>query len=377
MNLTTIVTINTYSIILLVILSFQTIKHSERKSKQYKLYMAMLHSTVLILIVDVMGRFDGNPESYYAVFNQVGNFLLYTLNSFIPSLWLLYVYFQFYSDKRKIKPIFYAITGANFLNFFLLIASQFLGWYYYIDANNVYYRGPLFGISVAIACILLCYSILIIVKNRNRVERKVYHTLLFFSIPPLIGIFLQTKIYGIPFIPNSVAIFLLIVFLNIQNQNIYSDYLTGVHNRKKLDAYLQEKVEQCKKKPDFSAILLDFDDFKEINDTFGHQTGDDALITAVSLIKDCLRPNDFLSRYGGDEFCIVLDIAEKRELENVINRIHQHVEKYNNAEIKPYKINFSKGYAIYDCKTDIGVEAFQNYIDREMYKEKKRKLNVD
>lgn len=373
MNLTNVITINAYSIIVLIILSIQTLRHSERQSLQYKVYMALLHTTILMLIVDVMGRFDGNPGSYYSIFNQLGNFTLYIINGLLPSLWLLYVYFQFNNRTTKLKPLLYLIAASNFINFIFLISSQFFGWYYYIDESNVYHRGSLFWISVFIACVLLFNGYIIIIKNGRNIEKKIYHALLSFGIPPLIGIFLQTKFYGTPFISNSIALSLLIVFLNIQNQNIYSDYLTGVHNRKKLEMHLQEKIERCKKKQCFSAILLDFDNFKEINDSLGHQTGDDALITGANLLKDCLRPNDFLSRYGGDEFCIVLDISNQEELEKVVERIMMHLEKYNSAKIKPYSISFSMGYSVYDCNLNKGSDAFQKEIDEKMYEVKNSK----
>ena len=340
-------------------------------------YVAMLHSAVLMLVVDVMVRFDGNAQTYYPLLNQIGNFLLYILNSVFPSLWLLYVLFQFYTHFKQIKRWIYIVAIFNIVNFIMVILTQFFGWYYFIDSDNIYHRGPLFAVSLSIALVLIFLSYAITIKNRKRTEKRVYYSLLLFAAPPVVGILLQTIYYGTPSIVNSVAISLLIVFLNIQNQNLYSDYLTGVYNRKRLEAHFQEKLERCKRGERFSAILMDFNNFKEINDFLGHNTGDDALITAVSLIRDCLRPNDFFARYGGDEFCIVLDIEDKNNLEHVVERINAHLEKYNKAEIKPYKISFSMGYAVYDCSSGMSIEEFQKDIDRRMYSAKemlKRKL---
>lgn len=377
MNLTNTITINAYSIILLLIINMQTFKHSERKTGQFKVYVAMLHTAALMLVVDVIGRLDGNAHAYFPLLNHVGNFLLYILNAVFPALWFLYVLLQFHTQFKQIRHWVRLVVLVNIFNVIMVILTQFFGWYYYIDSDNIYHRGPLFAISLSIAFFFIVLSYVITIRNRKRMEKKVYHSLLFFAVPPIAGIFLQVIYYGTPSIVNSVAILLLIIFLNIQNQNLYTDYLTGVYNRKRLETHFQEKLEHCKRGESFSAILMDFNNFKEINDLLGHNTGDDALITAVSLIKDCLRPNDFFARYGGDEFCIVLDIENKNELEKVVDRIKAHLEKYNKAEIKPYTISFSMGYAIYDCSSGTSIEEFQKDIDRRMYKAKEELKSIN
>lgn len=371
MSLYSIIILNTYSIILLTVIGVQTSKHAERKARQYRLYMLLLQMTVLFLIVDVIARLDGYGQAFYPFLNQTGNFLLFLINPSLATIWFFYAYFQLYDDTKKIKIPLYFILGGNFINAVLLVMTQFYGWYYYIDNNNVYHRGSIFEVSLLIVLALLFVTFVLIIKNRSKLEKEMYNALLFFAVPPIIGSLLQTLFYGTSFVSSSMSISLLIVFLNIQNRNIYSDYLTGVHNRKKLELYLKEKVEKCGRQRVFSAILMDFNDFKKINDTYGHKMGDDALVTSVALMKDCLKPNDFISRYGGDEFCIVLDMSDKQELERIANKIRDHMNAYNETGVKPYKINFSMGYAVYDCDANIGMEEFQKEIDERMYSNKK------
>lgn len=152
-----------------------------------------------------------------------------------------------------------------------------------------------------------------------------------------------------------------------------TDYLTGANNRKKLDTYLEEKVDSSTKSKTFSAIMIDLDDFKYINDNFGHDIGDVALQVAVKILNGCVRTNDFIARYGGDEFCIVLDTYKKEELETIVNRIKMAVELFNESNNQPYKIVFSMGYAVYDYHTQMKAEEFQKYIDVLMYEDKQVK----
>ncbi|MDD2216002.1 MAG: GGDEF domain-containing protein, partial [Eubacteriales bacterium] len=170
---------------------------------------------------------------------------------------------------------------------------------------------------------------------------------------------------------NSVVISILIAFLYIQNQDMHTDFLTGVNNRKKLEAYLKKKINKSNENKTFSAILLDINNFKSINDTFGHDMGDDALETAVKLLKSCLRSTDFIARFGGDEFVIILDVSNKDDLEVTVCRINSCVGEFNQSNSKPYKLGFSMGYAVYDYHSHMNIKEFKKQIDILMYQNKR------
>ncbi|MBD5139716.1 MAG: diguanylate cyclase [Ruminococcus sp.] len=95
-------------------------------------------------------------------------------------------------------------------------------------------------------------------------------------------------------------------------QNANTDFLTGLHNRRSLFSYLR----LVKNEPQLSLITIDLDNFKSVNDTFGHQIGDEALTETSAMIKKCF-PNDFIARLGGDEFLVVISgICSESELES-------------------------------------------------------------
>ena len=243
MGLTTNLIMDFYSIIILVIIYFNASRHDEKKSVSYRLFRMMLIVTIISLASDMLSRFDGRPGTFYSIFNAFGNGFIFLLNPVIPSLWLLYVNFQIFQDERRTRKLIYPLIILNGLNLFFVVMTQFFGWYYYIDEGNIYHRGPLFFMGAFFSVGQLIAALIVIIKNRRRIDKKHYFSLLFFEIPPLASLLFQVLHYGSAIAVNSIVPSMLLVYLNIQNKSIYTDYLTGVNNRKMLDNYIRDKVE--------------------------------------------------------------------------------------------------------------------------------------
>lgn len=362
--------LNIFSIVLLIIIFTHSSKQDKEGSLQSRLYILMLLFTILLLVLDILSRFDGKPDTVYPIINHIGNFLVFLFSPVLPSIWLLYLHEQVYPGKGKMRRLFYPLLAIHAANIVFLILSQFFGWFYYIDSDNIYHRGPFFYFLSLLTFALIFVSFVILVANRKKIEKRHYFSLVFFAVPPTVGIILQMVFYGMSLMLNSTVLSLLIVFLNVQNHSIYTDYLTGAYNRKKLESIMNEKINASSEHKTFSAIMIDLDNFKAINDTFGHETGDNALQISAKLFNSCLRSNDYIVRYGGDEFCIVLDISDQNELEHIVRRINNSVKHYNEFSEQPFDLSFSMGYAVYDYSSGMKSEEFQKQIDLLMYENK-------
>lgn len=109
-----------------------------------------------------------------------------------------------------------------------------------------------------------------------------------------------------------------------------TDGLCNVGNRKAVDETLQFMVSRYKsEKAPFGLMLIDIDHFKRINDTFGHQAGDEVLTSISKALKECVRPEDFVGRLGGDEFVIMLDGLTESNADLVGTRIRSTIELYD------------------------------------------------
>jgi diguanylate cyclase (GGDEF)-like protein len=370
------VVLDLYSIAILLVICYHATKRHQRESAQHRLYMLILWVAVSLLFIDVSGRFDGRPDTVYPLVNRVGNFLLFLLSPILPSLWLLYSHLQVFGDKPWPKSLLHPLIAANAANALFTLLTPHTGWYYYIDASNIYHRGPLFLVSFGFTAIQLLAAFAMIIINRKRIDQRHFFSLMFFAVPPCLGIMLQVLIYGTSLILSGVTVSLLVVFLNVQNKSIHTDYLTGVSNRKRLESYLDERIATSTADRTFSAILIDLDNFKAINDTFGHDMGDKALQISAELLKSCVRSDDLIARFGGDEFCVVLRTGDRSDLDAIIQRINNCVAKYNATSAQPYKLGFTMGYDVYDHRTHMKAEEFQKRIDTLMYENKRRGLTA-
>jgi len=319
--------------------------------------MLIIKTTFFLLVVDTLSRFDGLTNVLFPIFNQAGNFLIFMFSPLLPSLWLLYVCDQVFDNTRILKKFLYPLVVINIANGAMVFLTQIFGWYYVIDAANVYHRGSLFMVPASIAVFLLMISFSLIIAKRKNIEKQNYFSLFFFAIPPLVSIILQVMFYSFSLMLNSIVLSLLIIFLNIQTHSVYTDYLTGVNNVKKLDIYMKEKIRTSKENSTFALMVVELSNYQEIFDHFGSETADKAMINSATLISSCLRTDDFISRYNSD-FCIVLNSTDMSDLGEIALRLNFSVEKFNQSNEPNDELTLDIGYDIYETRTQLSTEAF-------------------
>lgn len=154
------------------------------------------------------------------------------------------------------------------------------------------------------------------------------------------------------------------------------DALTGCYSRGYGLSLLEQQIKNAKrKKTPILLLYLDVDNFKYINDTFGHQEGDKVLKEAVKLFKSTLREVDIICRLGGDEFLLIFPEGSLKDVPLIRERINKNLKKLNQKMNKPFKIDFSVGIACYDQSDPLSLEELIHRADQKMYEDKKKKKN--
>ncbi len=107
------------------------------------------------------------------------------------------------------------------------------------------------------------------------------------------------------------------------------DRLTGIFNRRKLDELLDHHVQTAKRyERPISLLMVDIDYFKNINDSYGHQVGDDALVRVATILKENIRLSDVVGRFGGEEFIIIAPECEQNSALELAEKLRNAIEQY-------------------------------------------------
>ncbi len=139
------------------------------------------------------------------------------------------------------------------------------------------------------------------------------------------------------------------------SQLAYFDMLTGLPNRRLLLDRLQQLLSSCSRQRVNNALLfLDIDEFKTVNDSHGHETGDALLKEATKRIKNCIRESDTLARFGGDEFVVILPHLEPKEL------CEDHVERVAEKLLEQLSYSFQLKDLHFNVSVSIGVVVFND-----------------
>ncbi|MFH0902911.1 MAG: sensor domain-containing diguanylate cyclase, partial [Pseudomonadota bacterium] len=162
----------------------------------------------------------------------------------------------------------------------------------------------------------------------------------------------------------------------IQNAKLYElatvDGLTGLYVRRHFDARLKEEIERSRRfKSTFSLILFDIDDFKKLNDNYGHQIGDRVLRDIAKTVRSCMRGVDIPARYGGEEFAFILPRTRIVDAHAVAERVRQDVADARIAnDGKLLKVTASLGVACHIGGSQGDASTLMRQADVAMYRAK-------
>ena len=148
-----------------------------------------------------------------------------------------------------------------------------------------------------------------------------------------------------------------------------TDYLTALSNRRAILTQLENEVEKFKRyQRPCSVLMLDVDFFKNINDTYGHQVGDDILILIAKSISSTCRAADHTGRYGGEEFLVVLPETPNHEALDLAERIRKNISELEGNVKSPLTVSI--GIASLSMQNDVDLHTLIKQADDAVYKAK-------
>lgn len=306
------------------------------------------------------------------------NILLGLLSVSVSFVWFLYVCatafdYRVMTYTRRLLAVL-SLPAIAFA--FISVSSPWTQALFFINAEGRYEAGELYyllytlGFSyVAVASVV---ALVRAVDETFPWKRRRLFDLALFVVPPLVGAVLQIAFDGLSMLLPSMALSVVLVYVALQHDEIALDSLTGLSNRSSFDEKLAHLCDSKAQRP-WCLIMLDVNDFKQVNDRLGHVAGDEALRELARALKTVFRRKPaFLARYGGDEFAIVYEGADETEARCAVADVRSQLEDARVRREGPAAVSFSVGYVPIDqgehCEAPRVLEA----ADARMYEEKLR-----
>lgn len=323
----------------------------------------------LVLVFDaIIVSTNGIETPAARALHPLFTFLYFFIHTVIISVWLYYVDYHIFQDTKRFKYLFMIAAPINIINLIFSALSLSGNFYFFIDQNNVYHRGDYFYLAPILSYGLLIATILYMCTLRHRMKRSDFYAFLIFPIPPMIAALLQIMSVGITLIWPFMAISVLAVYISVQSKITSMDALTGVSNRREYE-YLVENRSRYQNKQ-VAGIMIDVNNLKMINDKYMHHAGDMALIKLAEILKKSIRKDDFVARIGGDEFIIIFDINDNQTIAQIVKRIRDLIDEFNEERTYPFQLSISLGYGVYQPKKYHEFKDFIKELDQKMYEEK-------
>ncbi len=339
-----------------------------QNKREFTYTKSILICTLVSSIIDALTfMMDGKEGIFPYICVYFGNMWLFLCNIIIGLLWVSLVGYHLEGKKSRVRRYLYGLTVVP--GVLLLLVNLFHPIVYSVNTQNIYARGPLYWFYNFIAAVFILDSVIMYIRAKLRGGALKFFPIFQFIIPVLIGIAFQSLIYGISVTWPCIAISISSVIYSLQSEVAYRDQLTGLFNRFYLDVV--KKDFERRKNGKISALMLDMNDFKVINDTYGHSEGDEALITIAKILQSVVGSFGSVLRFAGDEFVILLNTQNYLLIDSCVNEIQNEIKKYNLTSKKEYELSVSIGFSFVDLK-ERTIDEMLHDIDHKMYEEKRK-----
>lgn len=355
------IAISLINIIALVILSRMINGNNvivNRRKKPFALGIAL---TIVVILAEIGTIVADDGGSSWRSLNILSNVLGFMFTPLIPVVFLAIF------DIKMIQTRLFLLLPA-FLNGIAAILSPIFGLLFSVDANNQYTRGNLFFLFVTVYMMHLLYLIVITLRHVRRHLYSIQWNLFGLIIFVVFGTFIQLIF---PYVHTSwhiVTLSLFIYYILLSEYDGRFDSLTGLYNR----SAFEKDIRFMKKRKQYTVIVMDLNDFKCINDTYGHEHGDTVLKKIATIIKESFDTECNSYRIGGDEFYVLYKCSDPekidRRLKDMTRRLAEERKHDNSLPTIAYGSSMSK--------TDIpDIQIMLKEADSEMYlyKQKQKK----
>lgn len=357
------VSINMVDLTILFILAMQTGMSYVLDLKRKRFFLFSIELVALVLIAEIITSIFESAASKYWILSLIANMIGFSVSPFIP----LVLSMAFGTRLSRMED---CIWFPSVINAVMVLISPINGLIFTVTKENVYSRGPLF-IVFGIACICSLLGCIISVMRTTRKHERAQRIILYCI---LAYIFISNSVQVIwpqlhlTWTCNTVGLLLLYNFNN-EHSTRY-DTVTKFLNRK---AY-ENELTQIEQKNQAAVVMFDVDNFKNVNDKYGHAYGDYCLNRLAEIISDVFTGSGSCYRIGGDEFCYLSDKVDEDFVKDKLDELILKISALRSKDERIPMVSF--GYSFYHRLMGDKFEDVLIKADKQAYEYKSRRRSV-
>ena len=350
------------NIIMYVFLRGQKTRHSH----SINLFLSFILSIILVAVIEIISWLIAIPGNNALIpYHYAANVLFFTFNILPVAFGLRYLDYIVFASMENADKKFAFYLMPVYLNIIFVICNFFFdGFLFSVDSANEYHRGIATYIENGFTFLFVAAVVLRFFRNKKMVTGRITQVILILTLLPVMGVVLQMLFFGLSLSIPAYTLAIFISFLLMERNELLKDPLTLLNSRIQMENRLQYKL---KSQEPFTAIMIDVNEFKSINDIYGHTIGDAVLKDVSRILLSGAKYEDFVCRYGGDEFFIILE--SKHDIgPSYIKRVNQSLQDY--SADKPYSASLSYGLVYVNRPGIYELEDLVRITDQLMYDDK-------
>lgn len=359
--------VNILSLFILSMLIFHCYVKLDRRKLSNKIFLDTSCVIFLIISIEIITVLINGSSHINIYINKLFSTLFFLISPIPLYMWDKYLYIQIEKIKKIniLKVKYFKIP--LFINTVLLIINLKFNIIFSIDKNNFFQNEKFSIIPFLIGTFYYISIYIFLVKHKHTIPNDIYIFISIMYIFPFTASVLELFIPELLLTWGSVTTVLIFSYILLQQELFETDPLTGAFNRNFFNSFVSKTNKFTMNLSKLGAINIDLDEFKSINDTYGHKVGDDVLKNFVLLLNKALKKKSKIIRMGGDEFIIIIENTSNEEIISHIRFLNIITEVYNS--VNKYPIKFSYSYCIYSNDFN-DIYDFFDHIDNKMYQNK-------
>lgn len=359
--------VNILSLFILSMIIFHCYVKLDRRKLSNKIFLDTSCVIFLIISIEIITVLINGSSHINIYINKLFSTLFFLISPIPLYMWDKYLYIQIEKIKKIniLKVKYFKIP--LFINTVLLIINLKFNIIFSIDKNNFFQNEKFSIIPFLIGTFYYISIYIFLVKHKHTIPNDIYIFISIMYIFPFTASVLELFIPELLLTWGSITTVLIFSYILLQQELFETDPLTGAFNRNFFNSFVSKTNKFTMNLSKLGAINIDLDEFKSINDTYGHKVGDDVLKNFVLLLNKAFKKKSKIIRMGGDEFIIIIENTSNEEIISHIRFLNIITEVYNS--VNKYPIKFSYSYCIYSNDFN-DIYDFFDHIDNKMYQNK-------